>query len=299
MFAAIGRSFRLIGESYRVLRQDPELIWLALASFVAVTFVAVVLGGFGLSIGAFGANEEPVRGPGYALIVIGYFLGYFAIIYFQVALVAAVMHRMDGNDPDIRYALGQANRRLGAIIMWAAIAATVGLLLRALESMARGQEGPGRIVASIVVSLLGIAWSLMVFFVIPVIVVEQTTGVEAIKRSSRTLKEKFGEAIIGNQGIGLIMFLAIFVFAGIPLFIGFTVWNASALVGSVIIVVAMGLGVLIAAGGSALDSTYRAVLYRYATVGESGEFSREVLDSAFRPSGDLRRQGGGGLGGSN
>lgn len=296
MFAAIGRSFRLIGESYRVLRQDPELIWLALASFVAVTFVAVVLGGFGLTIGAFGSNEEAVSGPGYALIAIGYFLGYFAIIYFQVALVAAVMHRMDGNDPDIRYALSQANHRLGAIIMWAAIAATVGLLLRALESMARGQDGPGRIVASIVVSLLGIAWSLMVFFVIPVIVVEQTSGVEAIKRSSRTLKERFGEAIIGNQGIGLIMFLAIFVFAGIPLFIGFTVWNANALVGSVIILVAMGIGVLIAAGGSALDSTYRAVLYRYATVGENGQFSREVLDSAFRPSGDLRHQGGGGWG---
>ena len=139
----------------------------------------------------------------------------------------------------------------------------------------------------------------MVFFVIPVIVVEQTSGVEAIKRSSRTLKEKFGEAIIGNQGIGLIMFLAIFVFAGIPMFIGFTVWNANALVGSVIILVALGLGVLIAAGGSALDSTYRAVLYHYATVGENGQFSREVLDSAFRPSGDLRRQGGGGWGGSN
>jgi hypothetical protein len=298
MFAAIGRSFRLVGESYRVLRQDPELIWLALASFVAVTIVAGVLGGFGLSVGAFGGNDEPVSGPGYALIAMGYFLGYFAIIYFQVALVAAVMHRMDGNDPDLRYALRQANRRLSAIIMWAAIAATVGLLLRALEGMARGQNSVGRVVASIVVSILGMAWGLMVFFVIPVIVVEQTSGIEAIKRSSNTLKKKFGEAIIGNQGIGLIMFLATLVFAGIPLFIGFTVWNANAVVGSVIILIATGIGVLIAAGGSALDSTYRAVLYRYATVGESGQFSRTILDSAFRPSRDIRDSGRGGWGGS-
>jgi membrane-anchored glycerophosphoryl diester phosphodiesterase (GDPDase) len=294
MFAAIGRSFRLIRESDRVLRQDPELIWLAMASFVAVTIVAGVLGGFGLSIGAFSANDEPVSGPGYVLIAIGYFLGYFAIIYFQVALVAAVMHRMDGNDPDLRYALGQANRRLSAIVMWAAIAATVGLLLRALEGMARGQSGAGRIVASIVVSTLGISWGLMVFFVIPVIVVEQTSGVEAIKRSSSTLKKKFGEAIIGNQGIGLIMFLATLVFAGIPLFIGLTIWNANTVVGGVIILIAVGIGVLIAAGGSALDSTYRAVLYRYATVGDSGQFSRTILDSAFRPSGDLRHSANGG-----
>lgn len=297
MFGAIKRSFRLIGESYRVLRQDPELIWLTVASFIAVTFVAVVLGGFGFSIGAFGANNEPVSGPGYALLAVGYFLGYFAIIYFQVALVAAVMHRMDGHDPDIKYALSQANHRLSAIVLWAAIAATVGLLLRALEGMARGQNGPGRIVAMIVVSILGFAWSLMVFFVIPVIVVEQKTGLEAIKRSSTTLKQKFGESIIGNQGIGLIMMLAIVVFAGIPLFIGVTIFNASAVLGGIIILVAMGVGVFIAAAGAALDSTYRAVLYRYVTLGETGQFAKEVLDSAFRPSKDLRSTGGG-FGGS-
>jgi hypothetical protein len=294
MFAAIKRSFRLIGESFRVLRQDPELIWLTVASFVGVTIVAALIGGFGLSIDAFGTDEQPVSGPGYALLALGYFVGYFIIIYFQVALVAAVLHRMDGNDPDLGYAISQANHRLGAIIMWAAIAATVGLLLRALESMARGQNGAGRIVAQIVVSLLGIAWSLMVFFVIPVIVVERKSGLEAIKRSSSTLKEKFGEANIGNQGIGLIMMLSIFVLAGIPLFIGFTLYNVNSLLGGIVILGAMGVGVFIAAGGSALDSTYRAVLYRYATAGDAGQFSREVLDTAFRPKDDLRSTGGGG-----
>ena len=80
MIEAFKRSFRLIGESYRVLRQDPELIWLTVASFIAVTFVAGVLGGFGFSIGVFGANGEPVSGSGYVLLAAGYFLGYFAII---------------------------------------------------------------------------------------------------------------------------------------------------------------------------------------------------------------------------
>ena len=293
MFASIGRSFRLIGESYRVLRQDPELIWLTLGSFLAIAFVTVVLGGFGLSIDAFGTQDDPMTGSGFVLLAVGYFLGYFALIYFQVALVAAVMHRMDGNDPDLRYAISQANHRLSAIVIWATIAATVGLLLKVLESMARGKEGPGHMVASIVISILGFAWSLMVFFVIPVIVVEQKSGVEAIKRSSSTLKSKFGEAVIGNQGIGLIMLLAIVVLAGIPLFVGFTVLNVSGVAGGSIILVAIGIGVFIAAAGSALDSTYRAVLYRYATVGQTGDFSREVLDSAFRPKQDLRGAGAG------
>ena len=291
MFAAIGRSFRLIKESYHVLRQDPELIWLAVASFIGVGFVVGVLGGFGLTSGAFDAAtaEGGMKPSAMVLLGMGYFLGYFVIIYFQVALVAAVMHRMDGHDPDLGFAIGQANRRLKAILIWALIAASVGLLLRILEGAARNQSNAaGRIIGSIVLSILGFAWSMMVFFVIPVIVVENTSGVQAIKRSSSTLKQRFGEAVIGNQGVGLITFLALFVLAGIPMLIGFAALNASTVLGGTILAIGLMIGMLVMAAGSALDSTYRAVLYRYATAGELGGFSREVMDSAFRPSKDMR-----------
>jgi hypothetical protein len=254
--------------------------------------LALVFGGFGFGIGAFDASGT-VSGPGIVIVALGYLASYFVIIYFQVALVAAVMHRMNGGDPSIGYALNQANQRLGAIFVWAVIAATVGLILRALEGMARDSEnGFGRIVGSIVVSLLGFAWGLMVFFVVPVIVVENTSGIEAIKRSSSTLKKRWGEAVIGNQGVGLIVFLAILVFAGLPIMLGLAAMNTVAALGVVLVVLGIGIGVFLAAAGAALDSTYRAVLYRYATVGETGAFSREVLDAAFRPTQDIRRSGG-------
>jgi hypothetical protein len=292
MFGSIRRSIRLIGESYRVLRQDPELILLTLASFFGISILTVALGGFGLITGAFSLENETISGLGFALMAMGYFGGYFTIIYFQVALVAAVMHRMDGYDPDIRYALNRANHRLGAIVMWASIAATVGLLLRALESAARGKNGEQpNMLAQIVIGLLGFSWSMIVFFVIPVIVVEQTSGLNAIKRSSSILKDKFGETVVGNQGIGLIVFLATALFAGIPLLLGTMVWNSTPALGIVFLISGLGIGVFLAAGGASLDSTYRAVLYRYATAGEGGQFSREVLDSAFRPKNDLRRFG--------
>lgn len=103
---------------------------------------------------------------------------------------------------------------------------------------------------------------------------------------------RFGEAVVGNQGIGLIVFLAIFVLAGIPLAMGVAAFDSSPTLGGILIIIALGIGAFLAAGGAALDSTYRAVLYRYATVGETGQFSREVLDSAFRPKQDLRQSGG-------
>jgi hypothetical protein len=164
------------------------------------------------------------------------------------------------------------------------------LLLRILEGAARNQNNPaGRIIGMIVLSILGFAWSMMVFFVIPVIVVENTSGVAAIKRSSSTLKKKWGEAVIGNQGLGLITFLALFVLAGIPMFIGFAALNTSTVLGGTILAIGLMIGMFVMAAGSALDSTYRAVLYRYATAGELGGFSPEVMDSAFRPNKDMRQ----------
>jgi hypothetical protein len=290
MFAAIRRSFTLIKESYKLLRHDPELIWLSIGSFIAVGVLVLVLGGFGLSIGVVDADTESVKSSVYVLLGIGYFTTSFVIIYFQVALVAAVMHRMDGGDPNISYAISQSNHRLGAIVVWALISATVGLILKALENAARQREGIGGMIASIMVGILGFAWSLMVFFVIPVIVAEDAKGFQAIRRSSNVLKAKWGEAVIGNQGIGLLTFLAIFIFAGIPVFLGLAAINSSVVLGGGLIAVGAAIGMFLAAAGSALDSTYRAVLYEYATKGEVGTFSREVIDSAFRPKDDIRRQ---------
>lgn len=290
MFGAIRRSFTLIKESYKLLRHDPELIWLSVGSMIAVGVLVLVLGGFGLSIGVVDADTESVKTSAYVLLGIGYFATSFVIIYFQVALVAAVMHRMDGGDPNISYAISQANHRLGAIFIWALISATVGLILKVLENAARQRGGMGGMVASIMVGILGFAWSLMVFFVIPVIVAEDAKGFQAIKRSGTVLKSKWGEAVVGNQGIGLLTFLAIFLFAGVPVFLGLAAINGSVVLGGGLIAIGAATGMFIAAAGSALDSTYRAVLYEFATKGEVGTFSREVIDTAFRPKDDIRRQ---------
>ena len=130
---------------------------------------------------------------------------------------------------------------------------------------------------------MGFAWSLMVFFVIPVIVAEDAKGIDAIKRSMSTLKGKWGEAVIGNQGIGLITLLAILVLAGIPIFLGVVLLSTSTILGVNLIVTGVVIGLFVAAAGSALDATYRAVLYEFATKGEVGAFPWDLVDSAFRP----------------
>ena len=288
MFGAFTRSFKLIKKSIGVLRKDPELILLTLGSFAGILIVVLIAGVVGLTSGAIDLEGESISGFGLVLIGLTYFIGYFLIIYFEVALVAGIQHRIAGADPDLRYALSRANHRLPAILGWAIIAATVSIILRMLEEAARSRGG---IIGAILVSVLSFGWTLMVFFVIPVIAAEGVGPVEAIKRSGRTVKGRWGEALIGTHGIGFIMMIATVIAAGIPFAIGFAALETSVVLGGFFFAIAGAVAVFMWAVTGSLESTYRAVLYAYATGGDTHGFSKEALDGAFRPKEDIRRAG--------
>lgn len=291
MFGAFRRSFQLAKESFRVLRHDPELMLLTAASFVGVAIIVLLAGAIGFGTGAIDVDAGEVSPGGIVLLGLAYFAGYFIIIYFQVALASAIQFRMSGGDPDVRYALGRANHRLGAIVSWAIIAASVGLVLRLLEATVRGRGGIGRILGLVILAILGTAWSLMVFFVVPVIAAEGTGGFAAIKRSTSIIKRRWGEAIVGTQGIALVMGLATVVLAAIPFLLGMATMDASVVLGGFFMTIAVVIALAMMVASASLDSTYRAVLFAYVETGETGGFAKDTLDHAFAPRQDLRGVG--------
>jgi hypothetical protein len=234
-------------------------------------------------------GDSTVSPIGIVLIFIIYFVGYFVTIYFQVALVASVKLRLSGGNPTLGYGIGEANKRLGAIASWAIIAAIVGLILRLLEgAVRRSRGGVGSIVAQIAISLVGMAWSLATFFVIPVIAYEGVGGFEAIKRSVGVIKRRWGEAVIGQGGIGLVLFLMALVVGlvfGIP---GILLLASGGTAATVIGILLLSVGVLgvlsLLVLSATLQSVYTTALYEYATKGQAPNiFTPSSLDSAFRP----------------
>jgi hypothetical protein len=288
MFESIGRSWNLAKESLGVIRKDPELMIFPIVSFIAGVVVAGVLGTLAFFTDSFG-GDSTVSALGIVLIFLFYFVTYFVTIYFQVALVAAVKLRLSGGDPTLGYGIGEANKRLGAIASWAVIAAIVGLILRLLEGAARRSRGGlGNIVAQIAIGLVGMAWSLATFFVIPVIAYEGVGGFEAIKRSAGVIKRRWGEAVVGQAGIGLIMFGLAILVGGVFGIIGILLLTNGSTVGTVIGIAFISIAVLgvlsIVVLAATLQSIYTAALYEYATKGQAPTiFSQNALDSAFRP----------------
>lgn len=280
MMQRLSNSWELVKASFAVLRADKELILFPLASTIATLIVMIL---FAIPTALAGVFDRMTNdgGPGLAGYVIGfafYVVMYFIVIFANTALVGAALIRLEGGDPTLRDGLRIAMRHVGAIFGYALIAATVGMILRAIRER-------GGIFAQIAAWITEMAWNLATFLVVPVLVVEGVGPVEAIKRSTSLLKKTWGEQIVGNFSIGLVFGLigiAAFFVVGVPVAL-LAIASGSAIV----IVLGIMLVVLVIAAislvGTTLNGIYVAALYRYATNGASSQyFTPEMVQGAFR-----------------
>jgi hypothetical protein len=279
MFEKIGNSWALIKASAAVLRADKELIVFPIVSAIGVLVVTIsfafpmLLAGF---FDALLAGRSQVFG--FVLGFLFYVVQYTVIIFANSALVGAAMIRLRGGDPTVGDGFRIAMKHIGSILGYALISATVGMVLRWVSER-------GKTLGQIVSSILGLAWNLATYLVVPVLVVEGIGPVEAIKRSANLLKKTWGEQIVGNFSIGVVFGLltVLVLILGIPVI----VWAAST--GSVALIaltVLLFVLILVFMGliNSTLSGIYIAAVYRYAAEGEaSGFFSEEMVQEAFRP----------------
>lgn len=282
MFDRLSRSWELVKASWTVLKQDKELLVFPLISSLAMLavvacFALPVLGLGGLD-GLSRAFDGHVSFAQYAVGFMFYVVQYFVIFYFNVALVGAVMIRLDGGNPTVGDGLAVASSRLWNILGYALIAATVGMVLRAI------QERVG-FIGKIIVGFLGAGWSIATYLVVPVLVTSDVGPTEAVKESATLLKRTWGENVIGQTGIGLafgLIHVAI-ILSGIAIVVAAAMANSLVLVALAIVAV-VGAILFTLLVQSALSGIYSAALYRYATTDEgTGPFTTDVLELAFKP----------------
>lgn len=281
MFDRIARSWRLVKASAAVLSKDQELLLFPLISTIALV---LVVASFAVPVVGLGMLEG-VRGSGghlspamYVVVFLFYVTQYFVMFFFNAALVGAAMKRLDGGDPTLSDGLAIARSRIGAIAGYAVIAATVGMILKAI------QERVG-FVGKIVVGLLGAGWSLATFMVVPVLVARDVGPVDAVKESAMLLKKTWGENVVGQAGLGIafgFIFLAVVVAGLVVVALAIATGSVAAIVVAlVLMVLAIGFTALVQA---ALTGIYSAALYRYSTRGEGTQgFDDEALRLAFVP----------------
>jgi hypothetical protein len=277
MFATIGHTFELMKTSWRVLMKDRELILFPIMSGVVLLVVAGIFLAIAASTGSLdrldaatqaGSSEEAQAGD----IVLGvslYVIGYFVVIFFNAALIAAALERLRGGDPNVGSGLRAASAHIPQIIGWAVIAATVGLLLQLARS--RTDNFLGRIA----ISLVGGVWAYMTFFVVPALVAEGIGPIEAIKRSGSLFRGTWGRQFTASFGFGLVYIVAVLI-AFIPAALVFVIAPVAGIVLGVF-TMAIAIGTV-----QALEGVFKAALYEFANGETPAEFDRNDLQGAYR-----------------
>lgn len=284
MFDRISNGLSLARSSWAVLVKDKHLILfpivsgflflLVLASFAIPLATLVDWAKFDQQMRA-NNNKPPVWIYGVAFAF--YFCTYFVIIFCNAALISCAMMRFNGQEPSLGDGFRMAFARLPQIFAWALVSATVGMLLKAIEN---AHEKVGYYVAMII----GTAWSIMTYFVVPVLVVEKTGPIAAVGRSASLMKKAWGESLGGYLGIGFFMFLLFIPVLLILILGGFVLAKGMVAAGIAILIVGVIALLLHSAISSALSTIVLAALYQYAADDRvPDEFERSQFAGAFQP----------------
>ncbi|MDH3272308.1 MAG: DUF6159 family protein [Gemmatimonadota bacterium] len=277
MAGSISNSMALMKASVNVLKLDKELMIFPVMSGIASI---LVVASFVAPIAVTGAGEVFVDGQaGYlamSVMFLFYVVQYTVIFFFNSALVGAALIRLDGGDPTVSDGLAIASKRMGSILGYAVMAATVGMVLKMISER-------GGIFAKIATAIAGMAWTLATYLAVPVLVTKDIGPIDAVKESAAIFKRTWGEQVTGNFGLSWAIFLAFLGWGALSFGVG---W-AAAMISPVALLPVIGVAIvgflLLALMGSALSGIYTAALYRYAMTGDTGTFDARIMGNAFRP----------------
>ena len=275
------RSWELVKQSFAILRSDRQLMLFPVLSAVSCFVVTAVIatGGAFLLLPAraaaiaagerFNPNQSPMFLLGMFTL---YVVNYFVIVFFNVALVAVANSRLMGGSWTFKDGLELAWERKGTILEWALMAATVGVLLRTLE------ERLG-LIGRLIMRIIGIAWTLACYFVVPVLAFEDLTPIDALKRSSKLFRDTWGEKVIGGFSLSMVSLVLMLPGIGLPIAAAFLAGINGMMVGLILMVLYF---LVLSVFMSAVGGIFNAALYRYACFKQvPPAFSEELIASAW------------------
>jgi hypothetical protein len=280
MFDRLSRSWELVKFSADVLSKDKELLVFPLLSSIAGLLVMASFFPLLLVpeyVGTAEQAQQVTEQIDMVALFLLYLVEYFVMFFFNAALVAAALERINGGDPTVASGFRAVLPKIGVIFFYSLIAATVGMALRAI-----GERGGmfGRILAGIT----GMFWTLASFLAVPVLVSRNVGPVDALKESFELMKRTWGENMIANAGLGVVFFL-IYLVVLLPM-LGLISMAASYGTEAVVTLVAIFAVLLVIIGmiQAALQGIFSAALYHYAVDGEDDAgIPADVLGSAFSP----------------
>jgi hypothetical protein len=272
----------LTKQSWGLVKENRYLLAFPLIGFLVSLIPLAILGVAG---GVLAAAEEAETNTGLQIAMaivaaVALFVVFLIANIFTAGLVSSVTSELRGVDSSFGEGLGAGLGHIGVLVKWSFVQTVVSLILSRLQS---GGDGVSGVLRSLAATTAGLAWSVVTFLVMPILVNEDIKVFAAIKRSAALLKQTWGNQLGGRARIGLRLLFVLFLPA-LALLIGGIFVGASGawaagipmiLLGAMLFAIALLLG-------QAVQGVFATVLYLYAANGEvPAGFTQEQLSEAI------------------
>lgn len=189
---------RLLHQSLMVVWRDRTLLAFPMLS-TGITLVLVWL--FYMSVGPnklqLLVNIQPdgsINSGHYVVVFVTYLMLYFVTLAANAALAQAAYVSMTERDAKFRDGMRAGLRSVISLILWSLFNSTIGVLFSLLDQ----QKNTSRLLRSVLHS----GWTLMTYFVVPIVVIERKSIFAALPRSGQILTERWGESVSAQVSTG-------------------------------------------------------------------------------------------------
>ncbi|TCZ75000.1 DUF6159 family protein [Flaviaesturariibacter aridisoli] len=268
-FDRLSTGWRIALNSFSILRANKQLLIFPVLSGLSLL---LIIGSFAGAFFAFADIDQfnpDNKVFTYGTMFVFYLVNYFVITFFNMALVHCTRLYFLGQEVSVREGIRFSVSRLPVIFSWALFAATVGTILRVI------QENSG-LIGKIITGIIGIVFSIATFFVVPVIAYEELGPIDAFKRSSQLMREKWGESLGSRFSFGVVNLLGLLLVV-LPLFLlGFTV--------HLVLGIVLGLAglFLLMTVMSAAHTVFISAVYHNVTGSPTEHFDQQLVDGLFQ-----------------
>ncbi|MDQ2055631.1 DUF6159 family protein [Halobellus sp. H-GB7] len=269
------RGFDITRDSLRIFTQRPTLLVLPALSLLAVGSAFAVLGAIVFQQGLVGSllTNDLYK---YSVLFCAIAISSSVATFFNAAVVHCAAQLFDGNPTSVREGLAAAWRARRQIALWAVVAATLGTVLYILD------EKFGA-VGSLTRMVFDVAWALLTFFIVPVIVLDERRSLRRqLRRSGSLFRDTWGESVSATLGVSFVFLIV--ALPGVALgAAGYFVLDGVVAMGALV----GGGGIVVTAivGSQTAAAIVRTALYRYATTDEHvGPFEGRNPDTVFPES---------------
>lgn len=270
IFERISNGWNLAIDSFYIVKENKKLLIFPILSTISLllilgSFIGGIHTKWGIDIDSLKKIDAATR---YFLLFIFYFINYAVIIFFNMGLIHCTLKILNGAKATVKDGIVFSLSKLGLVLSWALLSATVGVVLKIIED--KNEK-----IGSFIADLFGALWSIATFFVVPVMAYENLSVFQAIKRSSSLLKNTWGERIGANFTF-FVIGLIISILVGLPL--GFLAITLSL---PTCIIVVTSIVLIVSCIISAAETVFIAAAYQYAAGTPVGGFNRVGFSDIF------------------